>query len=79
VFTPKVAFNYALSSLGFKDMTMALSKFSRKLLSERLSLKLKNRRKVNGFMSLVNKDLLLESSDISIGMQEFILVSSKII
>lgn len=46
---------------------MALSKFSRKSLSERYSLKLKNRRKHNCVHALVNKDQLLESSTISIG------------
>jgi hypothetical protein len=34
---------------------------------------------VNGFMSSVNRDILLESSTISIEMQEFILISSKTI
>jgi hypothetical protein len=45
VFTAKAVFRYALSLFSFKDTALTLSKFSRNLLSEKISLKLKNERK----------------------------------
>jgi hypothetical protein len=45
VLTPKAVCHYVLSLFSLKDTTMALSKFSRKLSSETISLKLKSIRK----------------------------------
>jgi hypothetical protein len=58
MFTPKAVFCYALCLFGFKDTAIALSKFSRKLLlSERISLKLKNGRQSKWVHEFSNKRL----------------------
>jgi hypothetical protein len=56
-----------------------VSKLFRKLLIQKRFFNWKTERNMKGLMGLVNKDPALESSAISIGMQDFILMSWKIV